>query len=252
MASTPGTDIEIIPAIDLRGGNCVRLRKGRFDEETLFHRDPLSAAQRLVRGARMLHVVDLDGAREGGGKNREIIKSLLAGLDTPIQCGGGVRHREDVAGLINLGVTRVVIGSLAVKKPEIVAGWLQHFGADKLVLALDARRDAKGVYHLVTQAWQATSATRLEDALVYYTERGAQHVLCTDVDRDGAMAGPGVELYREIRNNFPSLDLQASGGVRNKEDLAALANAGVKEVIVGRALLEGALVVDREECRQSA
>ncbi|NNF51261.1 MAG: 1-(5-phosphoribosyl)-5-[(5-phosphoribosylamino)methylideneamino]imidazole-4-carboxamide isomerase [Gammaproteobacteria bacterium] len=245
-------DIEIIPAIDLRGGSCVRLHQGRFDRETVFDDDPVRAAWHVARGARMLHVVDLDGARSGRGANLDVIARLLADLPLAIQCGGGLRTREDVRRLLDLGASRVVLGSIAVEQPKTVIEWLQFIGRDRLVVALDARADERGTYKLASRGWQERSDTRLEDALSYFSEKGVRHVLCTDIERDGAMGGPSIDLYRQLSARFPDVQLQASGGVRHTADLAALAGAGIRQVIVGRALLESGAAKEEQACQPSA
>lgn len=225
----------------------MRLYQGRFDSETLFDTDPVRASMRVSRNARWLHVVDLDGAREGARRNGEAIAGIIAAAGVPVQCGGGARSAADVQALLDLGVQRVVIGSMAAREPDTVARWLGMFGADRIVLALDARQDARGEFRLAASGWEAATETRLDDALRFFSAHGARHVLCTDISRDGTMQGPNAPLYAGIVSGYPGLELQASGGVRDRADLARLADAGVRHVIVGRAILEGEL-----QCRQYA
>ncbi len=235
--------MQLIPAIDLRDGRCVRLLQGRFDAETVYASDPLELLDRyLALGAGMIHVVDLDGARAGSQANRTAI-ARLAGHAPPgtVQVGGGVRSREVVEELLALGVTRAVVGSVAVTAPDEVAGWLREPGAERVVLAFDIRLDEGGTPRLATHGWERQTETSLWDAVERYLPAGLRHVLCTDVARDGAMSGPNLSLYAEAVRRFPGIAWQASGGVSCAADLHALAMTGVAAVISGRALLEGRL-----------
>ena len=233
----------LIPAIDLRGGNCVRLLQGRFDAETVYARDPAVVLDRyLALGARRIHVVDLDGARDGSQGNRAVIRRIAdrAGRDA-IQVGGGVRTREVAEELFALGVARAVVGSVAVTQPDEVGSWLQEFGPERIVLAFDVRLDEGGTPCLATHGWERQTQTSLWDAVERYLPAGLRHVLCTDVARDGALSGPNVALYGECVRRYPNLSWQASGGVSVAADLHALATTGAAAVISGRALLEGRL-----------
>jgi phosphoribosylformimino-5-aminoimidazole carboxamide ribotide isomerase len=235
--------MRLIPAIDLRGGRCVRLLQGRFDAETVYASDPLEVMDRyLALGATAIHVVDLDGARAGSQANRTAI-ARLAGHVQPgtVQVGGGVRTLAVVEELLALGVARVVVGSVAVTEPDEVTGWLRDPGAERVVLAFDVRLDEGGTPRLATHGWERQTQTSLWDAVERYLPAGLRHVLCTDVARDGAMSGPNLALYTEAVRRFPGIDWQASGGVSRAADLHALAATGVAAVISGRALLEGRL-----------
>ena len=230
----------LIPAIDLRAGRCVRLLQGRFDAETVYSDDPASVLDGYrALGARRVHVVDLDGARGEAATNRGVIASLAAGRDPALQVGGGIRSPASLAALLALGVGRAVVGSVAVTDPPLVRQWFDQHGADRLVLALDVRVDADGIPRLTTHGWERQSPVSLWQAIEGYLDCGLRHVLCTDVARDGALSGPNLDLYAEAVRRFPGLAWQASGGVRDAGDLAALADTGVAAVISGRALLEG-------------
>lgn len=233
-------NLRLVPAIDLRGGRCVRLLQGRFDAETVYGDDPVAILDRYrALGARYVHVVDLDGAREGSQCNRPAVAALArAHADVAIQVGGGIRTREVAAGLFDLGVARVVVGSVAVTQPAEVQSWLREFGPDRVVLAFDVRLDADGSPRLTTHGWASQTGTALWSLLAGYVPHGARHVLCTDVARDGALTGPNVALYAEAVRRFPSIEWQASGGVSTAADLAELAATGAAVVISGRALLE--------------
>jgi len=229
----------LIPAIDLRNGRCVRLFKGDFDAETRYDAEPLELLERYSGfGASWLHIVDLDGAKDGTQGNRAIITRLAADGRVKLQVGGGVRSADTVAGLLDAGVARVVIGSLAVEQPDAVISWMQRFGADRICLGLDVKRDTGGVPQVRTRGWTRDGGIRLWQALDLYTPHGLRHVLCTDIDRDGALSGPGIELYREALQRFPDIAWQASGGVRDAADLTELADLGVAAAVSGKALLE--------------
>jgi len=239
----------LIPAIDLRGGQCVRLLQGRFDAETVYAQDPLTVLEQyLALGARRIHVVDLDGARDGSQGNRDAIRRIVgrAGRDA-IQVGGGVRTRQVAEELFALGVARVVVGSVAVTQPDEVTSWIREFGADRIVLAFDVRLDEAGTPRLATHGWERQTETSLWDAIERYVAAGLRHVLCTDVARDGALTGPNVALYGECVRRYSGIEWQASGGVSAATDLHALAATGAAAVISGRALLEGRLTAEEIE-----
>jgi phosphoribosylformimino-5-aminoimidazole carboxamide ribotide isomerase len=229
----------LIPAIDLRDGRCVRLLKGDFAAETRYQYEPHELLQRYRGiGATWLHVVDLDGARDGQLANRSIIVRLASQTAVRIQVGGGVRSATTIDDLLRNGVARVVIGSLAVEQPEAVIGWLNQFGAARICLAFDIRNDEDGVPRVRTRGWTQGGQLSLWQALEPFLPHGLQHVLCTDIDRDGALTGPSLALYREARQRHPRIAWQASGGVRDAADLAALAQLGMAAAVSGKALLE--------------
>ncbi len=233
----------LVPAIDIRGGRCVRLLQGRFDAETVYAEDPADVlAQYLELGARRIHVVDLDGARAGSQGNRDTLARLVtAAPEQALQVGGGVRTRQTAEDLLSLGLARVVVGSVAVSQPAEVRTWLRELGADRVVLAFDVRLDASGTPRLATHGWENQTDTSLWDAVEGYLAAGLRHVLCTDVARDGALTGPNVALYAEAVRRYPAVEWQASGGVARIDDLHALAATGVASVVSGKALLEGRL-----------
>lgn len=232
--------MNVIPAIDLHGGKCVRLYQGDFSRTTEYSDDPVGVARSFGGlGTTDLHIVDLDGAQTGAQANREIVAAILGETTLTIQLGGGIRDRQAVADWLDAGVARCVIGSLAVTDPDAVKSWLASFGGDRLVIALDVRFDGHGVPLVTTHGWTRASDTTVYESLGEYVAAGVRHVLCTDVSRDGAMSGPNVELYRRILERFPALRLQASGGVRDVGDLRALRDHGIPAAITGRALLDG-------------
>jgi phosphoribosylformimino-5-aminoimidazole carboxamide ribotide isomerase len=240
--------MELIPAIDLKEGRCVRLFKGDFAAETVYSNDPVSVLERYrEQGARTVHVVDLDGARDGNQPNRDVILEMAQRRRVRLQVGGGLRTLERVIRLLDAGIDRAVIGSVAVTSPDEVSGWLADIDPRQIVLAFDVRIDDQGVPMLTTHGWLKTTDVSLWSAVERYLPRGLTHVLCTDIARDGAMTGPNCELYAEAVRRFPQIQWQASGGVANAADLAALRECGVAAVISGKAMLENK--ISNEELR---
>lgn len=230
----------IIPALDLIDGSVVRLHQGDYGQQRDYGTNPLPRLQDYqAQGAEVLHLVDLTGAKDPAKRQLPLLKTLLAGVSVPVQVGGGVRTEDDVEALLDAGASRVVVGSTAVKTPDVVEQWFRRFGPQKLVLALDVRIDAQGNKQVAVSGWQETSGVTLEQLVERFSPLGLAHVLCTDISRDGTLAGSNVALYQEICARFPQVAFQASGGIGSLEDIAALRGSGVKGVIVGRALLEG-------------
>jgi phosphoribosylformimino-5-aminoimidazole carboxamide ribotide isomerase len=228
----------LMPAIDLRDGRCVRLYQGDFALATQYAATPLQLLQHYrTLGAPWLHVVDLDGAKDGERGNATLIAALAAERGIRLQAGGGVRSRAAIEALLEAGVARVVIGSCAIAHPAEVGQWLAHFGSERLCLAFDVRC-IDGVPSVHTHGWSERSAVTLWQALAAFPVNAVRHVLCTDIERDGALTGPNLDLYRSALSRFPRLHWQASGGVRDAGDLDALARIGVAATISGKALLE--------------
>jgi phosphoribosylformimino-5-aminoimidazole carboxamide ribotide isomerase len=242
----------LIPSIDLRGGKCVRLLKGDFNAETRYEFGPKELMWRYQRlGASWLHLVDLDGARDGtltrDNPNRNVIQQLAAPRAVALQVGGGLRSRAALDELFAIGVTRVVIGSAAVEQRDDVAQWLSAYGPERICLAFDVRIDAQQVPRLRIRGWQQETALSLWEAVETFSDCGLKHVLCTDIERDGALAGPNLSLYDEALRRFPAIRWQASGGVSTSADLLALAAHGLPAAISGKALLEAR--ISTEELR---
>jgi phosphoribosylformimino-5-aminoimidazole carboxamide ribotide isomerase len=243
--------VRLIPAIDLLAGQCVRLYQGEFGSETRYSAAPLELLARYRRlGADWLHVVDLDAARDGGAAggsaalNRPLIAALAAEPGIRVQVGGGIRNEARLAEMLELGASRAVVGSAALTRPADVRDWLSRFGPERIVLAFDVRLDPDATPRIATHGWRRQSDVPLWDAVGGYAPAGLKHVLCTDVSRDGALSGPNVELYREAVRRFPDVVWQASGGIRDAADLAALAQAGAGAAISGRALLENRITAE--------
>ena len=238
-ANTTGA-FTLLPAIDVRDGRVVRLRQGDYAQETRYDAAPLQVAQQYaMAGARWLHLVDLDAARGGGYTLAALLDAIKATTSLRVQTGGGVRRVADVAELLDAGADRVVVGSLAVREPDRVIDWLQRFGGERITVALDARQDAQGHWRLPTAGWTQDSGVELDALLVRYAEVGLRHLLCTDIDRDGMLSGPNLDLYRRIVMLAPDVQLQASGGIRGLEDIVGARAAGCSGAVLGKALLDG-------------
>lgn len=232
--------MQLIPAIDLRGGCVVRLQQGDYERETRYDDDPLALAKRYAdAGAALIHVVDLDSARSGGEANLATIGRLCSELDVAVQTGGGVRSREDFQRRLDAGADRVVIGSLCVHEPETVAEWLAGPQGERIVAGLDVSQGIDGGWIPRAAGWTESGKVDLFTLLDRLVDAGLKHLLCTDIERDGMFAGPSLALYESVCDRFPSLAVQASGGIGSDADLVEVARTGVAGCIVGRALLEG-------------
>jgi phosphoribosylformimino-5-aminoimidazole carboxamide ribotide isomerase len=231
--------MKIIPAIDLKDGKCVRLYKGDFNKVTEYSDDPLRVAAGYdALDVADLHIVDLDGARTGSQHNRSTVSGLCASTGLAVQLGGGIRDLATVNEWLAEGVSRCVVGSVAVDEPTLVGSWMDEVGPDRIVVALDVTIDESGPV-AATHGWTRSSGKSLWDSISKLTGLGLRHVLCTDISRDGAMAGPNFDLYAEILARYPDLQVQASGGVRHIGDLECLRDLGVPAAITGKALLDG-------------
>ena len=228
--------MEIIPAIDLKDGRCVRLFQGDFNQETVFSDDPLAMAQSWQdQGSQRLHVVDLDGAIRGKPVHLEIISSIVKTLDIPVQVGGGIRDLGSAEALIEVGVERVVIGTAAVRDPAMVQEVCRKHGSEKIVVSVDAK---DGLVAL--QGWQESSSVTVLDLASQMAKLGVVRLLYTDIARDGTLTGPDLVTNARLTSET-DLAIQASGGVSSLEDLRRLLRTGVEGVIIGRALYTGAV-----------
>ncbi|MBI3438290.1 MAG: 1-(5-phosphoribosyl)-5-[(5-phosphoribosylamino)methylideneamino]imidazole-4-carboxamide isomerase [Proteobacteria bacterium] len=226
----------ILPAIDIMGGKCVRLALGRFEDVTTYADPADQCAAFAAQGAEWIHVVDLDGARQGKPVQHDVLRSLVGG-SAKIQFGGGVRSLEHVRALLNAGVSRVVVGSLAALTPEQVRSWIAELGAERICCAFDVRPVGERL-NVVVKGWTEGSGADLNSTLKSYPPGTLKHVLVTDVSRDGVLAGPNFTIMRTLRDLRPDLMLQASGGISSLSDVAALRSTGVAGAIIGRALYE--------------
>ena len=226
----------IYPAIDLIGGAVVRLHKGDFDQLTQYDTDPVAVAKTYAdAGAIWLNLVDLDGAKNPQNRQIDLIANIISSTGLLVQTGGGIRSADDVAALLDAGAARVVIGSLAVRAPDVVKQLMHNHGPEKICLAADViwQNDA---FYIAVSGWQEASDLSLFDFLNIYEIAGLTHVLCTDIDRDGTLQGFNRSLYTNVKKEFPHLQLQASGGASRLEDLKNLDADGV---IIGKAIYEG-------------
>ena len=229
----------VYPAIDVRDGRVVRLRQGDYAQETRYDDAPLALAQRYAaQGAEWLHLVDLDAARTGGNTLSELLSGITSTTALRVQAGGGVREERDIEALLAAGADRVVVGSMAVREPRRVCGWLRRFGAERITVALDTRWSG-GRWQLPSHGWTEGSRAELAPLLTTFAAAGLRHLLCTDIARDGMLSGPNIGLCQHVLGIAPGLQLQASGGVRSIADVLVARATGCSGAVLGKALLEG-------------
>lgn len=235
--------VEIIPAIDVIGGKCVRLTQGDYNQKKEYHDDPLEVAKAFEgAGVRRLHLVDLDGAKAKHVVNLSVLERISAGTSLTVDFGGGVKSDEDIEAVFNAGAAQVTGGSIAVKSPEVFSRWLEHYGSEKIILGADARDG-----YIAVSGWQEMSDRTLIDFVKGYHQKGARYVISTDVAKDGLMQGPSFELYEDLMHHFPDMKVIASGGVRHMDDIKALEDIGVYGVIIGKSFYEGAISLQNLE-----
>lgn len=230
----------LIPAIDLQNGRCVRLKQGQFDQVTSFEVSPIERAAYFAQlGAKRLHIVDLDGAQSGSMQQLPLICSMQ-NTGIKVQAGGGIRSLEQARNCYAAGISNLVIGSIALTDRKLTTQISAEIGPENIILALDVRM-TNGVPIPATHGWKEASSTNLWDVVAYYQQLGIQQILCTDIACDGMMQGPSFQLYQDAVEHFPNIAWQASGGVRNQEDLATLDKLGVAGAILGLSLYQGTL-----------
>ena len=226
--------IELIPAIDIINGQCVRLTKGDYDQKTVYG-SPLEMAQEFERiGFKRLHMVDLDGAKSKHIVNSSVLRSCASETSLTIDFGGGIKTDEDIETAFNHGAQMVTIGSIAVTEPERLMGWLEKYGAERIILGADVRNSKISI-----NGWKEDSTEDLLPFLKKYVDAGVKNVLCTEISKDGTLLGPAVELYSQVMKEYPALHLIASGGVSCIDDIKALDAAGIPAVVFGKAIYEG-------------
>jgi phosphoribosylformimino-5-aminoimidazole carboxamide ribotide isomerase len=231
--------MEIIPAIDLINGKCVRLTEGDYSRKTEYALSPLEIAKQYQdHGIKRLHLVDLDGAKQGKVVNWQIAEQLALHTDLVIDFGGGVKTAAEVERIIDLGIEYVVVGSVAAKQPEVFADWIVRFGPNRFMLGADVRNEM-----IMVSGWLEKSSLSLMPFLETQINQGISNVFCTDISKDGKLEGPAVDLYRKIKLAFPAFNLIASGGVSSMDDIHALAKAGCNGVIIGKAIYEGRISI---------
>lgn len=228
-----------IPAIDLSNGQSVRLYKGDFDQKTLINADPLTQAKAIeAAGLTYLHLVDLDGAKAGNPQNLAVIEQLLRETNLSIELGGGIRSLAQIKTYLDLGISRVIIGSAAIKQPDMVAQAVMQFGGDKIVVGVDGRNEM-----VATEGWLDTATVSMADLITQMTGFGVQTFIVTDIDRDGTMQGPNVDLLVKLQQQFPSAEIIASGGIRSIADLQNLSDHQIKSAVIGKALAAGGMTL---------
>ena len=226
--------IQLIPAIDIIQGQCVRLSKGDYDTKRVYG-NPVAIAQQMeALGFRRLHLVDLDGAKEGHVVNLQVLRDICQKTNLIIDFGGGLKTEKDVEQVLETGAKMITVGSMAVKSPSTLLKWIETYGAEHLILGADVRNGRISI-----NGWMEDSEILLDDFLQYYTEAGIKNVLCTDISRDGMLQGPSTPLYRKIMEAHPQCHLIASGGVSCIEDIIELNEAGIPAVVFGKAIYEG-------------
>ena len=227
--------IELIPAIDIINGQCVRLTKGDYDQKTVYSDSPAKMAKSFETiGFQRLHVVDLDGAKSKHIVNDAVLKAITTETNLIVDFGGGIKTDEDIEKAFAAGAAMVTVGSIAVTNPDLFMDWLEKYGADRLILGADVRHGKISI-----NGWKEDSDEDLLPFLKKYVDAGVEHVLCTEISKDGTLAGPAVDLYRRVMETYPALHLIASGGVSSKEDIIALDAAGIPAVVFGKAIYEG-------------
>jgi len=235
----------IYPAIDVRAGRTVRLRQGDYARETHYADDPADIARRYAgAGATWLHLVDLDAARDGGYGLAPLLREIRRTTTLRVQTGGGVRCASDVDAILDAGASRVVVGSLAASDPPRVAGWIDEFGPERIVVALDVRNDEDGIARVPAHGWTATDAPPFDGLLEFHRAAGMKHLLCTSIARDGTLEGPDLDFYAATRAAAPDVALQASGGIRDARDVRAASALGCAGVVLGRTLLESRMTIE--------
>ena len=233
--------IELIPAIDIIEGKCVRLTEGDYDQKKVYNEDPVAVAKEFEKlGFKRLHVVDLDGAKAKHIVNEAVLKGIISETSLTVDFGGGIKSEEDLAKAFDAGAKMVTLGSIAVTGRDFTCRCIERFGAEKIVLGADVRNGKISI-----NGWKEDSTEDLIPFLQYYVDKGIKNVLCTEISKDGTLTGPAIELYKEIMKHFPHIHLIASGGVSSNEDIEALEVAGIPAVVFGKAFYEGRISVEQ-------
>lgn len=226
--------IEIIPAIDIIDGKCVRLSQGDYQTKKIYSESPIDVSKQFENaGIKRLHMVDLDGAKNGSVINLKTLENVASNTKLEIDFGGGIKTTEDVNKVLNAGATFFNIGSIAVKQPEMVEEWIMTFGADKILLGADVKNE-----NIMINGWQQSANINIISYISAYINTGINKIFCTDISKDGLLQGTSIELYKKILNAFPQLHLIASGGVSSIDDIEQLNAIGCSGVIIGKALYE--------------
>ncbi|MDO4195846.1 MAG: 1-(5-phosphoribosyl)-5-[(5-phosphoribosylamino)methylideneamino]imidazole-4-carboxamide isomerase [Prevotellaceae bacterium] len=235
--------IELIPAIDIIGGKCVRLTKGDYEQKTTYNDDPVAQAKEFESlGFKRLHIVDLDGAKSKHVVNIDILRRITEETSLTMDFGGGIKSEEDIEKVFNAGAAMVTIGSIAVTQPELFLAWLSKYGPEKIILGADVRNGKVSI-----NGWKEDSTEDLLPFLHKYIDAGVKNVLCTEISKDGTLSGPAIDLYKEVMREYPELHLIASGGVSSNDDITALHEAGIPAVVFGKSFYEGKIDINKLE-----
>lgn len=233
-------NIELIPAIDIIDGKCVRLTKGNYDQKKVYNENPVEVAQHFESlGFKRLHVVDLDGAKSKHIVNDGVLRAITAATSLVVDFGGGIKTEEDIEKAFDAGAAMVTVGSIAVTNPQLFLNWIKQYGAEKLILGADVRNGKISI-----NGWKEDSSEDLLPFLKQYTDKGVRNVLCTEISKDGTLQGPAIELYQQIMKAYPDMHLIASGGVSCNDDIRALETADIPAVVFGKAFYEGKIKVE--------
>lgn len=233
--------IELIPAIDLIDGKCVRLTKGDYNQKTVYNEDPVLQAKEFERlGFSRLHIVDLDGAKSKHIVNDYVLRAITESTNLIVDFGGGIKSEEDIENAFNAGAHMVTIGSVAVTHPEMFLSWLKKYGTERIILGADVRNGKVSI-----NGWKEDSAEELLPFLEKYVQAGVSNVLCTEISKDGTLQGPATDLYTQVMAQYPTLHLIASGGVSCNEDIKQLDKNGIPAVVFGKAYYEGRIDISK-------
>jgi phosphoribosylformimino-5-aminoimidazole carboxamide ribotide isomerase len=232
--------IQIIPAIDIIEGKCVRLTQGDYTQKKVYNENPLEVARQFEEaGIKRLHLVDLDGAKKGSIVNLNVLESIASKTNLTIDFGGGIKTNSSIETIFNAGAKIATVGSLAVKQQELFYSWIQKYGSDKILLGADVKNS-----NIAIEAWITETRINIFDFLKTNFEKGVRNVFCTDISKDGLLRGPSFELYSDIINKNPEINLIASGGVSSVKDITELEKSGCRGVIIGKAIYEGRITID--------
>lgn len=233
-------NIELIPAIDIIDGKCVRLTKGDYDQKKVYNENPVEVAQHFESlGFKRLHVVDLDGAKSKHIVNDDVLRAITAATSLVVDFGGGIKTEEDIEKAFDAGAAMVTVGSIAVTNPQLFLNWIEQYGAERLILGADVRNGKISI-----NGWKEDSSEDLLPFLKQYTDKGVRNVLCTEISKDGTLQGPAIDLYQQIMKAYPDMHLIASGGVSCNDDIRVLETADIPAVVFGKAFYEGKIKVE--------
>jgi len=232
--------VKVIPAIDIIDGKCVRLTKGDFSTKKEYAEDPVAVAKDFEQaGIKYLHVVDLDGAQSGNAVNLQVVSHITSQTNLRVDFGGGIKTADQIEQLFDMGVSQVNLGTIAWLRPYSVIEWILHYGADRIILSADVKE-----HNVLVKGWQEEADLNIFTMVESFVQQGLQHLTCTDVQRDGMLQGPSVALYTDLKTKFPKLNIVASGGVKDINDLIVLKGNGLAGAIVGKAFYEGYITLE--------